>query len=212
MKKAACAVLIFTMIIFLVNPLSSDAGGYYGSGGGHWGGGYSGHRGGGYGWWLPWAIIGGTVALVSTSVALVSNSVALVSNSVALASNSIAPAPNYYSPYYAPAPVVIREQPQVYVQPAPSRPQPSAERAFVYARQGQSEELQAKDRYECHRWAVSQARYDPTHPANIPQAWLNQVRADYQRAMGACLESHGAVAIDYHEEDTPLHLTTDTIR
>ena len=205
MKKAACAVLIFTMIIFLVNPLPSEASGYYG-GGGRWGGGYSGHRGGGYGWWLPWAIIGGTVALVS-------NSIALVSNSVALASNAIAPAPNYYSPYYAPPPVVIREQPQVYVQPAPSRPQASAERAFVYSRQGQSEELQAKDRYECHRWAVSQAHYDPTYPTNgMPQARLNQVRVDYQRAMGACLESHGAVAIDYHEEDTPLHLPTDTIR
>jgi hypothetical protein len=205
MKKAVCAVLIFTMIILLVNPLSSDAGGYYGGGGGHSGYRGGGH-GGGYGWWLPWAIIGGTVALVS-------NSIALVSNSVALASNSIAPAPNYYSPYYAPQPVVIREQPQVYVQPAPSRPPASAERVFVYSRQGQSEELQAKDRYECHRWAVSQTHYDPTHPTNgMPQARLNQVRADYQRAMGACLESHGAVAIDYHEEDTPLHLPTDTVR
>jgi hypothetical protein len=193
MKKAACAVLIFTIIIFLINPLSSEAGGYYG-------GGYSSHRGGGYGvWWVPWAIIGGAVALVS--------------NSVALASDSVARASNYYSPYYAAPPVVIREQPQVYVQPAPSRPPSSAERVFVYARQGQSEALQAKDRYECHRWAVSQTHHDPTYSTNgMPQARLNQVRADYQRAMGACLEGHGAVAIDYHEEDTPLYLSTDTIR
>ena len=179
MKKVACAVLIFTMIIFLVNPLSSDAGGYYG-GGGHGSGGYSGYRGGGSGWWLPWVIVGGTVALVS----------------------------NYFSPYYARPPVVIRQQPPVYVQPAPSD-----ERVFVYARQGQSEELQANDRYECHRWAVSQTHYDPTHPANgMPQGRLNQVRSDYQRAMSACLESHETVAIDYHEEDTPLYLPTDTVR
>ena len=47
MKKVACAVLIFTMIIFLVNPLSSDA------------------RGAaiGVGWWAPWAVIGGAAVL-----------------------------------------------------------------------------------------------------------------------------------------------------
>jgi hypothetical protein len=88
--------------------------------------------------------------------------------------------------------VVIREQPQVYVQPAPSAPPSSAERIFVYARQGQSEELQAKDRYECHSWAVSQTHYDPTQPTGgMPQAQLNQIRADYQRAMGACLDGRG---------------------
>ena len=185
MKKAACAVLIFTMIIFLVNPLSSDARDYYGGGSGH-----SGYRGGGHGggyglWWVPLAIIGGAVALVS-------NSVALVSNSVALASNSVARASNYYSPYYAAPPVVIREQPQVYVQPAPSRPLSSAERVPVYARQDRSEELQAKDRYECHSWAVSQTHYDPTQPTSgMPEAQLNQMRADYQRAQGACLDGHG---------------------
>ena len=206
MKKAACAVLIFTMIIFLVNPLSSDARDYYGGGSGH-----SGYRGGGHGggyglWWVPLAIIGGAVALVS-------NSVALVSNSIALVSNSIAPVSNYYSPYYAPPSVVIRERPPVYVQPAPSVQPSSAEGIFVYARQGQSEAIQAKDRYECHRWAVSQTHCDPTQPTNgMPNAQLNQVRADYQRAMGACLDAHGAAAIDYQEEDVSLYLRTDTIK
>jgi hypothetical protein len=41
---------------------------------------------------------------------------------------------------------VVREQSPVYVQPAPS----SNGRIFVYPRNGQSEKLQAKDRYECH--------------------------------------------------------------
>ncbi|MGZ6220873.1 MAG: hypothetical protein ACXWMV_12850 [Syntrophales bacterium] len=156
MKKAACAVLIFTMIILLVNPLPSEA------------------RGGQWGWWwAPWAVIGGAAVLAPY----------------------YAPhyyAPYYYSPYYVPPPVVIREQPQVYVQPEPSVQPSSAQGIFVYARQGQSEELQAKDRYECHSWAASQTQHDPTQPAGgMPQAQLNQMRSDYQRAMGACLDGRG---------------------
>jgi hypothetical protein len=151
MKKVACAVLILTLAIFLVNPLSSDA------------------RGGHWGWWAPWAVIGGAAVLAAPYY--------------------YAP---YYSPYYASPTVIIREQPPVYFQPAPSVTPPSTERIFVYPRQGQSEELQAKDRYECHSWAVSQTHYDPTQPASgMPAGQLNQMRADYQRAMGACLDGRG---------------------
>jgi hypothetical protein len=151
MKKVACAVLILIMVIFLINPLSSDA------------------RGGHWGWWAPWAVIGGTAVLAAPYY--------------------YAP---YYSPYYASPTVIIREQPPVYFQPAPSVTPPSTERIFVYPRQGQSEELQAKDRYECHSWAVSQTHYDPTQPASgMSAAQLNQMRADYQRAMGACLDGRG---------------------
>jgi hypothetical protein len=143
MKKAACAVLVLTLTIFLINPLSGEA------------------RGGHGGWWVPWAIIGGAAVLVP-----------------------------YYSHYYEPPPVIIREQPPVYFQPAPSS---AAERIFVYPRQGQSEELQAKDRYECHSWAVSQTHYDPTQPSagDMQEAQRNQMRADYQRAQGACLDGRG---------------------
>jgi hypothetical protein len=150
MKKVACAVLILTMVIFFINPLSSDA------------------RGGHWGWWAPWAVIGGAAVLAPYYYA------------------------PYYSPYYAPPTVIIREQPPVYFQPAPSVTPSSTERIFVYPRQGQSEELQAKDRYECHSWAVSQTHYDPTQPTSgMPEAQLNQMRADYQRAMGACLDGRG---------------------
>ena len=149
MKKVTFAVLIFTMIIFLINPLSSDA------------------RGGYWGWWAPWAIIGGAAVLAPYY-------------------------DPYYSPYYAPPPVVIREQPPVYVNRAPAVPPSSAERIFIYPRKGQSEELQAKDRYECHRWAVSQIGSDPTQPTSgMPETQLNQMRADYNRAMGACLDGRG---------------------
>ncbi len=124
-----------------------------------------GHWGGGHGggWWAPWAVIGGAAVLAS-----------------------------YYSPYYAPPQVVIREQPPVYVQPDPPVPPLSTGRIFVYPRQGQNEELQAKDRYECHNWGVSQTNYDPTQPpSGTPEAQLNQMRTDYQRAMGACLDGRG---------------------
>jgi hypothetical protein len=67
-----------------------------------------------------------------------------------------------------------------------------AERIFIYPRNGQSEELQAKDRYECHRWGVSQTGYDPTQPTSgMQRAQLNQMRADYKRAMSACLDGRG---------------------
>jgi len=156
MKKVACAVLILTMVIFLINPLSSDARG------GHWGGGH-------WGWWAPWAVIGGAAVLAPYYYA------------------------PYYSPYYAPPPVIIREQPPVYLQPAPSLTPSSTERIFVYPRQGQSEELQAKDRYECHSWAVSQTNYDPTQPSagDMLEAQRNQMCADYQRAQSACLDGRG---------------------
>jgi hypothetical protein len=63
---------------------------------------------------------------------------------------------------------------------------------FIYPRKGQSEKLQAKDRYECHRWALSQTGYDPIQPpAGAPAAQMSQKRADYQRAMGACLDGRG---------------------
>lgn len=63
---------------------------------------------------------------------------------------------------------------------------------FLYPRKGQNEQQQAKDRYECHSWAVSQTSYDPTQPASgVPESQMNQKRADYQRAIGACLDARG---------------------
>ena len=57
---------------------------------------------------------------------------------------------------------------------------------YVYPRNGQSEEQTATDRYECHKWAVSQSGFDPTKGA---QASGNS--ADYRRALGACMDGRG---------------------
>jgi hypothetical protein len=94
------------------------------------------------------------------------------------------------APSYEPPSAVIEEQPQEY--PASSVPQSQAEKLFVYPRKGQSEEQQAKDRYECHLWVVGQIGLDPTQPTNlVPEAQMNEKRANYQRAIGACLDARG---------------------
>jgi len=63
---------------------------------------------------------------------------------------------------------------------------------FVYPKNGQNEQQQAKDQYECHRWAVTQTAYDPTQPSNTgTQQDVSRKRDDYQRATKACLDGRG---------------------
>lgn len=63
----------------------------------------------------------------------------------------------------------------------------AADNIFVYPKSGQSAELQARDRYECHRWAADQTGFDPSRGDGGAQAH----RADYFRAQQACLEGRG---------------------
>lgn len=63
---------------------------------------------------------------------------------------------------------------------------------FVYPKNGQNEQQQAKDRYECHRWAVKETGYDPTQPlGGVSEAQSLGKRGDYRRAMMACLNGRG---------------------
>jgi hypothetical protein len=57
---------------------------------------------------------------------------------------------------------------------------------FIYPARGQSEQQQADDRYECHRWAANETGYDP-----IDDTYDGDDRADYLRAMTACLTGRG---------------------
>ncbi len=60
---------------------------------------------------------------------------------------------------------------------------------YIYPKKGQSVEQQQTDRYECYRWAVKQTGFDPTQPGgNVPPDQNASKRAEYQRAMKACLE------------------------
>lgn len=71
-----------------------------------------------------------------------------------------------------------------------SQTPPPVEQMFVYPREGQSEQQQADDRYACHRWAVEQTGFDPTQ-SNLSDPLRIEKRADYQRAMTACLDGRG---------------------
>ena len=57
---------------------------------------------------------------------------------------------------------------------------------YAYPKNGQSDEQQATDRYECHKWAVAQSGFDPTQTS---RATGNPT--DYRRAMAACLDGRG---------------------
>lgn len=82
---------------------------------------------------------------------------------------------------------------------------PGAADLFVYPKNGQSAEQQARDRYECHSWAKDQTGFDPTQPGGVtaadssepgavgrvpPAEWAAK-RQDYMRAQTACLEGRG---------------------
>jgi len=83
---------------------------------------------------------------------------------------------------------VVVEPPKGNVSQAP----PPVDQMFIYPREGQNEQQQADDRYQCHRWAVDQTGFDPTQPTDAtPETRSIQKRADYQRAMGACLDGRG---------------------
>jgi hypothetical protein len=56
---------------------------------------------------------------------------------------------------------------------------------YAYPQNGQTEEQQSNDKYECHTWARSQTGFDPTvsNSSGNPD--------DYHRAMIACLTARG---------------------
>jgi hypothetical protein len=63
---------------------------------------------------------------------------------------------------------------------------------FIYPRNGQTPEQQSRDPYECHTWASSQTGFDPTAPnGGVPPPQTANARADYNRAMAACLDGRG---------------------
>jgi len=60
---------------------------------------------------------------------------------------------------------------------------------MAYPKNGQTPEQQAKDKFECHQWAVGQTGFDPTSGAATAGA-ANKGN-DYMRAQAACLEGRG---------------------
>lgn len=69
---------------------------------------------------------------------------------------------------------------------------PVPEELFIYPKDGQSEQRQEHDRYECHRFAVRETGYDPTLPnGGVPAGAVANQRSNYLRAEAACLEGRG---------------------
>ena len=63
---------------------------------------------------------------------------------------------------------------------------------FIYPRNGQTQEQQAADQYECHSWSKNQTGFDPTQQAGgVAPNETGSRREQYQRAMTACLEARG---------------------
>src|SRR5438552_9096777 len=76
--------------------------------------------------------------------------------------------------------------------PAPAQP-PGAVRSdslTITAKNGQSDQQQWADRYECHKWAKDQSGFDPTlrPPSELSGAEVNSRRDQYRRGFTAFLE------------------------
>ncbi len=87
---------------------------------------------------------------------------------------------------------VVTPPPDTGVQAPAAAPPPPSTELYIYPKNGQSEQQQAQDRYECHSWASSQTGFDPTAPnGGVSPDQAGGRRADYDRAMSACLEARG---------------------
>lgn len=69
---------------------------------------------------------------------------------------------------------------------------PTTTQLFIYPRNNQSTDQQAKDKYECHASASGQTGFDPTASGgNVSPDQFNAKSTDYYRAMAACLQARG---------------------
>jgi hypothetical protein len=88
----------------------------------------------------------------------------------------------------APVPVPLPTGP---ASASPSAP-PTGPKVFLYPKNGQTPDQQARDRYECYRFAVAQSGFDPTRSTGAASAApSNEPQSDYERAQSACFEARG---------------------
>jgi hypothetical protein len=75
---------------------------------------------------------------------------------------------------------------------SPGAPGAPSDNAYIYPKNGQTQDQQAADRFECHDWAKNQTGFDPTQPSGgVDPSQTGPRRDQYQRAMSACLEARG---------------------
>lgn len=76
--------------------------------------------------------------------------------------------------------------------PAQGAPVPAAGGFNIYPKNGQTSKQEETDRYACHSWARGQTGFDPTQPnGGVSPSQEASHRAEYRRAMTACLEARG---------------------
>jgi hypothetical protein len=68
-------------------------------------------------------------------------------------------------------------------------PTAAASGLIAYPRNGQSEQQQSQDKFECHNWAKGQTGFDPTSQSSSGAG--PGTRDAYGRAMAACLDARG---------------------
>ena len=64
-------------------------------------------------------------------------------------------------------------------------------KVFLYPKNGQTAEQQARDRYDCYRFAVAQSGFDPMRTTAAAITPTSEQQSDFDRAQGACFEGHG---------------------
>jgi hypothetical protein len=83
-------------------------------------------------------------------------------------------------------------QPPPGAAPPPQPGSPPGDDFFVYPKNGQPEDLQSKDKFECHKWASQQSGFDPTvSGGGVAPDQNASARSQYNRAITACLEGRG---------------------
>jgi hypothetical protein len=105
--------------------------------------------------------------------------------------------PYYYADnvYYAWQPgqngYAVVDPPQDADAPSPPPADGTPTDLIIYPKNGQSQEQQAADQFECHNWAKGQTNFDPTQPSGGVLGNVDLARNNYNRAMSACLQARG---------------------
>jgi uncharacterized protein DUF6515 len=68
---------------------------------------------------------------------------------------------------------------------------PRVTKVVAYPKNGQTPDVQARDHYECYKFAVSQSGFDPMHWGAAAAAQITEQQTDYERAQSACFEGRG---------------------
>lgn len=141
----------------------------------------------------------------------------VVSQSGLALASAVAPSPNATAAIAAPPQPASSAPASATAPPAPTQPAiaplaaapstaalsatqtaalPKLPKIFAYPRNSQSADQQARDRYDCYRFAVAQSGFDPMHstPGSTTTGSTTanaELQSDYDRAQAACFDARG---------------------